>query len=391
MADAAAADPPAAGEEVPAAVEAPPATAAAEEPELAPIPEPQSPVVASVTVTADTVLPVAQLSPGAAAAVAAAPRTALASRGGQQRRSSAGRSSGGGGIAMMGSRPMSAVLANEGIDGMGRRTVSASAFGYDSQPHRTQSASSGRSDPAAVKQPPRTRGEYYFGTGGRVIPRSATNFTSADPNYRPRTMSAASRRSSNGIGRVSTAPSTKRPDCLGAMGLFNSPLEPRSFKDFTPLLGFQLKPPYVPVNPSRWTGARPARTFTSAPIVYRAAPLPSFDLDRSHTFKQQVSMGEENGRLVKRMAEINTRAAADKSSHAAKPVKDTRVLPIHIRSAAVNRRRDYEIIAEKNSHMHQRLTTLKPSAELRRTETSKDFERHREFILTRKRLPVKAG
>ena len=144
------------------------------------------------------------------------------------------------------------------------------------------------------------------------------------------------------------------------------------------------------MNPSRWTSARPARTFTSAPIVYRAAPLPSFEVDRSHNFRQQVSMGEENGRLVRRIAEINTRSPADKKSQATKQLKDTRV-PFHVRSSGVNRRREFENLAERNSHMHQRLTTLKPSAELRRTETSKDFNRHREFILTRKRLPVRAG
>lgn len=58
--------------------------------------------------------------------------------------------------------------------------------------------------------------------------------------------------SARSLGKIQAVPTTDQPDALGSMGNFDSPLKLRSYKDYTPLLGYKLVPPYTPVNDNFW-------------------------------------------------------------------------------------------------------------------------------------------
>lgn len=84
------------------------------------------------------------------------------------------------------------------------------------------------------------------------------------------------------------------------------------------MLGFKPHVPMAGINDNFWTVGRGNRRTFSAPSKTFMRKHQSALLDRSHTFNEQVAMGVENGRLVKRISEIASRTNKEKESLAPK-------------------------------------------------------------------------
>lgn len=74
------------------------------------------------------------------------------------------------------------------------------------------------------------------------------------------------------------------------------------------------------------------------------------------------------------------RLQVPKTPHIAKPIEVKSLL---------RRQKEIDNLAGKNQYLHQRITTMKPSKELRRSAMEPDFANHLRFKATLRKLPVK--
>lgn len=95
---------------------------------------------------------------------------------------------------------------------------------------------------------------------------------------------------------------------------------------------------------------------------------------------------------MRRISHIMTRNHDDPFSHAPKPpVKHARTKPCHIANGFAQRAKAAEVIVNANTHLHNRILTMKPSRELSRTAAEKDFMKHLEYKEKLKKIPAPAS
>jgi len=115
-------------------------------------------------------------------------------------------------------------------------------------------------------------------------------------------------------------------------------------------------------TPSQSRGLSRRLTFTKTPVVPRAKPQQRSDF--THSPNQLRKIGHENSILVDKIAKISARGK--ESPKMVEPTSPDKLKVASVSSAAVNRKKTYDKIAEENLKMYNRLQQIKPSAEIQR-------------------------
>mmetsp|Transcript_9209 Transcript_9209/g.26368 ORF Transcript_9209/g.26368 Transcript_9209/m.26368 type:complete len:172 (+) Transcript_9209:59-574(+) len=115
-------------------------------------------------------------------------------------------------------------------------------------------------------------------------------------------------------------------------------------------------------------------TFSSAPTVPRAKQAPRADF--THNSNKLREIGYENSILVEKIAKISARGAQPKVQD---PVMAEHMKVAAVSSAAINRRKAYDKIAEENLKMYNRLQRIKPSADTERKTLAAAHKQNEEY------------
>ncbi|XP_075265000.1 uncharacterized protein LOC142357226 [Convolutriloba macropyga] len=115
-------------------------------------------------------------------------------------------------------------------------------------------------------------------------------------------------------------------------------------------------------------------TFSSAPVVPRAKQNPRADF--THNSNKLREIGYENSILVDKIAKISARGTQAKAQD---PVMSEHLKVASVSSAAINRRKAYDKIAEENLKMYNRLQRIKPSADTERKQLAAAHKQNEEY------------
>lgn len=111
-------------------------------------------------------------------------------------------------------------------------------------------------------------------------------------------------------------------------------------------------------------------------------------IDRSHSFHQQLAIGQENGRLVQKISHIITRGPKTRESISPQKMRMLALsadCPVYTAPSATSRRQKAERDMEENSRLYQRISTMRSTPSLSRSVTEIPYRAHKEYIAKMKK------